>query len=166
MGGVRDHRVSVNVTATSIPCWIRSSKGLILIDSSAWEQFRWVNSLLLIYIYVIGKSLSFKTLCASMKFDIIVLGVSSSWDALNWAMARPFFLIVVSMLSKLIHHISRTNMYKKTINLASRTAVWFSSVLLVISIKELLPPLLLPCMLLLSAAFSSWRKTKDDAATV
>ena len=35
-----------------------------------------------------------------MKFDMIVLGVSSSCDALNWAIARPFFLIVVSALSK------------------------------------------------------------------
>lgn len=30
-----------------------------------------------------------------------------------------------------------------------------------ISTKELLPPLLLPCMLLLSADFSNWRKTND-----
>ena len=45
------------------------------------------------------KCLYYKTLWASMKFDIIVLGVSSSCDALNWAIARPFFLIVVSALS-------------------------------------------------------------------
>ena len=47
MGGVGDHRVGVNVTATSVPCRIRCSKWLIPIDSSTWEQLWWVNSILL-----------------------------------------------------------------------------------------------------------------------
>ena len=45
------------------------------------------------------------TLCASIKLATIVLGVSSSCEALNWAIARPFFLIVVSALNTIWHQV-------------------------------------------------------------
>ena len=94
-----------------------------------------------------------------MKFAMIVLGVSSSWDALKCAMALPFFLIVVSALNKRYWGI-RTQIRA---NLESSPSVSLPSVLLVISTKELLSsPLRRPLMLLLRADLSSWKRTEFD----